>query len=177
MTTTTELPTAYIDDVLRYIPHRYPFLLIDRILACEPNQWVKVVKNVSANDWFFAGIPAGRRVMPQMLLVEALAQTAGVLCHHSGMMSKIGKSMIFFAGVENCRFGRDVVPGSRIDFECRLNRSMRGVAKLTGSAVVDGELVLSSDLTAVVRDMDESHGSRRSAAAQPTTPRENEAPK
>lgn len=156
MTTTTELPTAYIDEILRNIPHRYPFLLIDRVLACEPNKWVKVIKNVSINEGFFFGVPAGRRVMPQMLILEALAQTAGVLCHHSGMMSRIGKSIIFFAGVENCRFGRDVVPGSRIDFECTMKRSMRGVAKMTGSATVDGEFVLSSDLTAVIRDMDAS---------------------
>ncbi len=136
------------------MPHRYPFMLIDRMLACEPDRWVKVVKNVSTNDSFFAGVPPSRRVMPQMLVLEALAQTAGVLCHQSGMMSKIGKSIIFFAGVDNCRFGRDVIPGDRIDFECTMKRSMRGVAKMNGTATVDGEVVLSSDLTAVMRQMD-----------------------
>jgi 3-hydroxyacyl-[acyl-carrier-protein] dehydratase len=123
--------------------------------ACEPNHWVRVIKNVSNNDWFFAGVPAGRRVMPQLLVLEAMAQAAGVLCHFSGMMSRIGKSLIFFAGVQGCRFGRDVIPGDQVALECTLKRSLRGVAKLSGSAAVDGELVLASDLTAVIRDMDD----------------------
>lgn len=155
MTTPSILPPADINEILKHIPHRYPFLLIDRMEACEPNKWVRVIKNVSNNDWFFAGVPAGRRVMPQMLVLEALAQAAGVLCHYSGMMSRIGKSIIFFAGIGDCRFGRDVVPGDQVALECTLSRSLRGVAKLTGSAIVDGELVLSSDLTAVIRDMDD----------------------
>ena len=156
MTTSTILPSADINEILKHIPHRYPFLLIDRMEACEPNKWVRVVKNVSVNDWFFAGVPAGRRVMPQMLVLEALAQAAGVLCHYSGMMSRIGKSIIFFAGIENCKFGRDVVPGDRVVLECTLKRSLRGVAKLVGSAAVDGTQVLASDMTAVIREMDES---------------------
>lgn len=154
MTTIGTLPSADINEILKHIPHRYPFLLIDRMEACEPNKWVRVIKNVSVNDAFFAGIPPARRIMPQMLVLEALAQAAGVLCHYSGMMSRIGKSIIFFAGIENCRFGRDVVPGNQVVLECTLKRSMRGVAKLTGSATVDGELVLTSDLTAVVREME-----------------------
>ncbi len=124
------------------------------MLACEPNKWVRAIKNVSANENFFAGVATDRRIMPQLLVVEALAQTAGVLCHYSGMMSRIGRSIIFFAGIESCRFGRDVVPGDQVTFECVLKRSMRGVAKLSGSAIVDGELVLSSELTAVVREME-----------------------
>ena len=156
MTTIGTLPSADINEILKHIPHRYPFLLIDRMEACEPNKWVRVIKNVSVNDAFFAGIPPGRRIMPQMLVLEALAQAAGVLCHYSGMMSRIGKSIIFFAGIENCRFGHDVVPGNQIVLECTLKRSMRGVAKLAGSATVDGELVLTSDLTAVVREMGET---------------------
>jgi len=154
LTTPTTLPPAEISEILRHIPHRYPFLLIDRVLACEPNKWVRAIKNVSTNDNFFAGVASGRRIMPQLLVVEALAQAAGVLCHYSGMMGRVGKSIIFFAGIENCRFGRDVVPGDQVTFECVLKRSMRGVAKLTGSALADGELVLSSELTAVVREME-----------------------
>ena len=156
LTTSSILPPADINEILKHIPHRYPFLLIDRMEACEPGKWVRVIKNVSANDWFFTGVPAERRVMPQMLVLEALAQAAGALCHYSGMMSRIGKSIIFFAGIENCRFGRDVLPGDQVTLECTLKRSMRGVAKLTGTAVVDGELVLASNLTAVIRDMDAS---------------------
>ncbi|MEO8004837.1 MAG: 3-hydroxyacyl-ACP dehydratase FabZ [Betaproteobacteria bacterium] len=153
VTTSSFLPASDINEILKHIPHRYPFLLVDRMEACEPNKWVRVIKNVSANDWFFAGVPAGKRVMPQMLVLEALAQAAGVLCHYSGMMSRIGKSIIFFAGIENCKFGRDVVPGDRVVLECTMNRSMRGVAKLSGSVSVNQTVVLSSDLTAVIRVM------------------------
>jgi 3-hydroxyacyl-[acyl-carrier-protein] dehydratase len=70
------------------------------------------------------------------------------------MMSRIGKSIIFFAGIEGCRFGRNIVPGDQVVLECTMKRSLRGVAKLTGSAVVNGELSVESDLTAVVREMD-----------------------
>jgi len=154
VTTPSTLPPADINEILKHIPHRYPFLLIDRMEACDANKWVRVIKSVSNSDWFFAGVPAGRRVMPQLLVLEALAQTAGVLCHYSGMMSRIGKSIIFFAGIEGCRFGRNIVPGDQVVLECTMKRSLRGVAKLTGSAVVNGELSVESDLTAVVREMD-----------------------
>jgi 3-hydroxyacyl-[acyl-carrier-protein] dehydratase len=122
--------------------------------ACEPHKWVRVIKNVSATDHFFANVPFEQRVMPQVLIVEALAQAAGVLCHCSGMMAGAGRSLIFFAGIENCRFGGDVLPGDRITFECVLNRSLRGVAKLSGVAHVDGNMVLETDLTAVIRNIE-----------------------
>ena len=141
-------------EILKHIPHRYPFLLIDRMLGCEPNRWVKVIKNVSGNDWFFQGIPIGQRVMPQMLAVEALAQSAGVLCHYSGMTSRIGKTIFFFAGFDNCRFGRQAVPGDQLLLECTMKRSMRGVAKLSGRASIDGEMAVETNLTAVLRDME-----------------------
>lgn len=149
----TILPPADINDILKNIPHRYPFLLIDRMEACEPGQWVRVTKNVTSNEAFFAGLPPSRRVMPQILIVEALAQAAGVLCHHSGMMSEIGRSIIFFAGIEDCKFGKSPVPGDQLVFECKMKRSLRGVAKLTGSAHVDGAQVISANLSAVVRQM------------------------
>lgn len=142
-----------INEILQHIPHRYPFLLIDRMEACEPNKWVRVVKNVTVNERFFADARPARRVMPQMLVVEALAQASGVLCHCSGMMTDLGKSIIFFAGIEECQFSGDAVPGDRIVFECTLNRSLRGVAKLFGTATVNGKLIVSANLTAVIRSV------------------------
>ncbi|MCC6196728.1 MAG: 3-hydroxyacyl-ACP dehydratase FabZ [Burkholderiales bacterium] len=147
------MATASIDEILRHIPHRYPFLLIDRVEACVPGKSVRVAKNVSGNEWFFAGIAPERRLMPQLLVLEALAQAAGVLCHYSGMPSRIGRSIIFFAGIEACSFERDVAPGDRLVLECTLGRSLRGVAKLSGMATVEGATVVRSRLTAVVRDM------------------------
>lgn len=143
-----------IDKILEHIPHRYPFLLIDRMEACEPGKSVRVVKNVTSNEHFFDCVAPDRRVMPQSLVIEALAQAAGVLCHCSGMMNRVGRSIIFFAGIEKCRFGADVVPGDRLVLDCNLNRSARGVAKLSGTATVDGNVVLASELTAVIRGWD-----------------------
>lgn len=141
-----------IGEILHHIPHRYPFLLIDRVVACEPNRFVRVTKNVTRTDWFLQGrTPA---VMPQLLVVEALAQAAGVLCHYSGMMSRIGKSIIFFAAIENGRFDRDVAAGERLDLVCTLNQARRGVAKLSAAATVDDAIVVEAQLTAVVRDVD-----------------------
>jgi len=105
------------------------------------------VKNVTAGGWFFNG--ATPAAMPQLLIVEALAQAAGVLCHYSGLMG--GKSLIFFAGVENLQFKRDVGPGDTLDLTCTLRRAMRGVVKLDGAASVDGEVVVTGEITAVIR--------------------------
>jgi len=165
LTTATLIPPSDISEILKHIPHRYPFLLIDRIEGCEPNRWARVIKNVSQTDEFFAGMPVNRRVMPQMLVLEALAQAAGVLCHYSGMMSKIGTTIFFFAGFDKCQFGRDVVPGDQLLLECTMKRAARGVAKIHGRATVDGEMVVESDLTAVIRDMADEAATRTEAAA------------
>jgi 3-hydroxyacyl-[acyl-carrier-protein] dehydratase len=144
---------AYIDEILRHMPHRFPFLLIDRMVDCEPGRYVKVVKNVSNSDWFIDRRLGKRDVMPQLLVLEALAQTSGVLCHYSGMTSTIGQSIIFFAGVDKLACERDVRVGDQLVLECTLNRSMRGVAKVSGRASVDGDTVLAGDLTAVIRQV------------------------
>jgi 3-hydroxyacyl-[acyl-carrier-protein] dehydratase len=146
------LPPAEISEILKHIPHRYPFLLIDRMESCAPNQWVRVVKNVSANDWFLSGMSGDARVMPQMLILEALAQSAGVLCHFSGLTAGMRRIIIFFAGIDNARFGGSAVAGDTIVFECTLRRALRGVVKLTGRALVRDQMIVETDLTAVIRD-------------------------
>ena len=150
------LPSADIAEILTHIPHRYPFILIDRMEACEPGKWVRVTKNVSAQEWFFAGIPAERRVMPQLLVVEALAQSSGALCHYSGLMDRVAKPIVFFAGIDRATFGRDVRPGDQLVLECKLVRAMRDVVKVSGRATVDGEMSVDLQLTAVIRDMNEA---------------------
>jgi 3-hydroxyacyl-[acyl-carrier-protein] dehydratase len=151
--TTPTIPAADINEILKHIPHRYPFLLIDRMEACEPNKWVRVTKNVSANDWFFTGVPAEQRVMPQMLVLEALAQAAGVLCHYSGLTAGVQRIIIFFAGIEKARFAGDAFPGDKVVFDCFLRRTMRGVVKLKGRSSVLDRTILETELTAVIRDM------------------------
>ena len=151
MSSQQRIGPAFIDEILRHMPHRFPFLLIDRMEECEPGRHVKVIKNVSRSDWFLDPRLGRRDVMPQLLVVEALAQTAGVLCHYSGMTSTIGQSIIFFAGVDKMKCESDVRAGDQLVLECTLNRSMRGVAKLSGRASVDGAAVVAGDLTAVIR--------------------------
>jgi len=147
------IPSADISEILKHIPHRYPFLMIDRMVACEPNRWIRVVKNVAASEQY--GGAGSRPVMPQMLLVEALAQAAGALCHFSGMMAAARRPIMFFAGVDGCKFGRDAAAGDQILLYCEMKRSLRGVAKLHGTASVGSETILEADLTAVVRDVAE----------------------
>ena len=150
--TISTISQADITEILKHIPHRYPFLLIDRMEACEPGLWVRVVKNISANDRVFDGVPHVQRVMPQMLILEALAQAAGILCHFSGLMRDLERAVILFASASNCRFGRDAHVGDQLVFECRLRRAMRGVAKLSGTCTIDSKFVLETDLSAVIRD-------------------------
>jgi len=154
--TSTTLRSADIGEILAHIPHRYPFILIDRMEACEPGKWVRTTKNVTAQEWFFAGIPVANRVMPQMLVVEALAQSSGALCFYSGLMDNVAKPIIFFAGIDKCRFGRPVRPGDQLLLECKLRRAMRDVVKVSGLASVNGEMSVELQLTAVIRDMDAS---------------------
>jgi 3-hydroxyacyl-[acyl-carrier-protein] dehydratase len=146
--------TASIADILRHIPHRYPFVLIDRMVDCVPGKSVRCIKNVSATEWYFNGPAHGGRIMPSMLLVEALAQSSGALSHYSGLMTDIVKPIIFFAGIDKCTFGRDVRVGDTVTLECTLLRALRGVIKVRGVASVDGDIALDLILMAVVRDLE-----------------------
>jgi 3-hydroxyacyl-[acyl-carrier-protein] dehydratase len=143
-------------DILKHIPHRYPFLLVDRMLVCEPKRRVHALKNISANDHFFQGVDSRRKVMPQMFVVEALAQVAGVLCHYSGLLDGPGNPMIFLAGIDDCRFGRSAGPGDQLLLECSSFRTMRGIVKMSGTATVGGESILEANLTAAVRQTAET---------------------
>ena len=146
--------TASIADILRHIPHRYPFIMIDRMEAFVPGKSVRCVKNVSSTEWYFQGTPPGSRIMPSLLLVEALAQSSGALSHYSGLMTGITKPIIFFAGIDDCVFGRDVCAGDKVVLECTLLRAVRDVIKVRGVATVGGEMALELTLLAVIRDME-----------------------
>lgn len=150
------LPSASISEILRHIPHRYPFLLIDRVEACVPNKWVRALKNVSAVEASLASvIPQHRRAMPQLLVLEALAQAAGVLCHFSGLMRGIESAVILFAGASSCVYSHDARPGDQLVLECHLQRTKRGVAWLHGTCTVDGSRILDAELSAVIRNLDD----------------------
>lgn len=145
------LPIDVIE-IQRMLPHRYPFLLVDRVIEFEPHKRVLAYKNVSANEAFFQGHFPGRPVMPGVLVVEALAQAGGVLTQLSHDGSAEGR-LSYLVKVDNARFSRMVVPGDRLDLEVTIKREIRNMTQYCGVARVDGEQVASADiLCAEVKD-------------------------
>ncbi len=126
-------------DIERLLPHRYPFLLVDRVLEFERNKCVLAYKNVSCNEPFFTGHFPGHPVMPGVLVVEALAQAGGVLTQLSRDPSELGKDTFYLVKVDNAKFSRMVVPGDRLELEVELKRRIRNMAQYVGIARVDGE--------------------------------------
>ena len=130
---------ATIDDIQRLLPHRYPFLLVDRVVELEPHKRVLAYKNVSINEPFFQGHFPGHPVMPGVLVVEALAQAGGLLTQLSRDPSELGKDTFYLVKVDNARFSRMVIPGDRLELEVELKRRIRNMAQYVGIARVDGE--------------------------------------
>ena len=134
-----------VNDLFAYLPHRFPFLLVDRITALTPGESVKGYKNVTINEPFFSGHFPNRPIMPGVLIVEAMAQVSGVLA----MVTKKqdAKDLIYYlAGTDNTRFKRPVVPGDRLDMESKLLVERRTLMKFACRAFVDGELTCTSDI-------------------------------
>lgn len=140
-----------------YLPHRYPFLFIDRVVELVPNEYIVCWKNVSYNEPFFQGHFPIKPIMPGVLIVEAMAQAAGILGLRSRELNEAGKRpanvTYLLAGVDNARFKRQVVPGDRLEFRATLGSSKRGIYKFQCEASVDGELVASVDLLVAEREV------------------------
>ena len=143
-------PVAMPVDVTRIqelLPHRYPFLLVDRVLELEPNQRILAVKNVSINEPFFQGHFPGHPVMPGVLVLEALAQAGGLLTQLSAANVAPGDEKLFYlVKIDNARFSRMVVPGDRLMLEVKLKRMIRNMAMYECTASVDGKTVASADI-------------------------------
>jgi 3-hydroxyacyl-[acyl-carrier-protein] dehydratase len=143
-------PVAMPVDVSRIqelLPHRYPFLLVDRVLELEPNLRILAVKNVSINEPFFQGHFPGHPVMPGVLVLEALAQAGGLLTQLSAVGVEAGDEKLFYlVKIDNARFSRMVVPGDRLMLEVKLKRMIRNMAMYECSASVDGKQVASADI-------------------------------
>ena len=135
-----------LEAIQRVLPHRYPFLLIDRILELVPGEAAVGIKNVSANEPFFEGHFPGRPVMPGVLIIEAMAQTAGVLM---GDQTE-GGAIPLFLGVDKARFRRQVVPGDQLRLEVRLLRKRGNVCRVAGKAYVDGTLAAEAEMMATI---------------------------
>ena len=135
-----------IQDILEHLPHRFPFLLVDRVLECEPGKSLKAIKNVSVNEPFFTGHFPGRPIFPGVLIMEALAQATGILAFKTTGKKPDGSSLYFFAGIDNCRFKQPVVPGDQMVLEVELVKAKRGIWKFNAEAKVDGKVVASAEL-------------------------------
>jgi 3-hydroxyacyl-[acyl-carrier-protein] dehydratase len=139
-----QLPLDVVE-IRRMLPHRYPFLLVDRVVEFEPHKRVLAYKNVSGNEPFFQGHFPARPVMPGVLVVEALAQAGGVLTQLTRGASA-ESALSYLVKVDNARFARMVVPGDRLDLEVTIKRQIRNMTQYCGTARVDGDMVASADI-------------------------------
>jgi len=140
-----------IRGVLEHLPQRYPFLMIDRVLECEPGQRILAIKNVSANEPCFLGHFPGRPIFPGVLILEAMAQAAGILAFRTRDAKPDENSVYYYAGIDGARFKRPVEPGDRMEIEIILKAQKRGIWKFACAARVDGALVAEADILCSVR--------------------------
>jgi 3-hydroxyacyl-[acyl-carrier-protein] dehydratase len=139
-----------IKEIMQCIPHRYPFLLVDRVIEMEPMKRIVTIKNVTINEPFFTGHFPGEPIMPGVLIIEAMAQSWGVLIISSGGADAAKNLNVRFLGIDSCRFRRPVVPGDQIRFELEALHQKRNIWKFGGKAYVDGNLVAEAELMATM---------------------------
>ncbi|WP_281984358.1 3-hydroxyacyl-ACP dehydratase FabZ [Azonexus hydrophilus] len=142
-----------IHEILEHLPHRYPFLLVDRVVEVVPGERIHAYKNVTINEPFFIGHFPHHPVMPGVLIMEALAQAAGILSFKTLEEKPSPDNVFYFAGIDEARFKRPVMPGDRLDLFVTIERQMRGIWKYTAEAKVDGQLAASARLMCAKRDL------------------------
>ena len=140
-----------IQEILEYLPHRYPFLLIDRVIECELGKRIRALKNVSVNEPYFNGHFPYYKVMPGVLIVEAMAQAAAILSFRTMGIKPDDKSVYYFAGIDRARFKKPVMPGDQLVLEVSIERNVRSVVKYAGKAYVGEVLVAEAKLLCTLR--------------------------
>jgi beta-hydroxyacyl-ACP dehydratase FabZ len=145
------MSTYDIQKIMQYLPHRYPFLLIDRVEEVVPGERVIALKNVTINEPFFQGHFPGIPVMPGVIILEAMGQAGGVLAYES-LSGKKEHNLVFFTGIDKARFRKPVVPGDQLIFELKLLRKRSRLVRMAGVATVDGERVAEAELMASYGD-------------------------
>lgn len=140
-----------IHKILKQLPHRYPFLLVDRVLALDKGKSIKALKNVTINEPFFEGHFPTRPVMPGVLMLEALAQAAALLAFDALDSAPSDDMVYYFAGIDGARFKRPVEPGDQLILEAQLLRMKAGIFKFSARALVDGDLAVEAELTCAMR--------------------------
>ena len=146
---TVDMP---IEEVLRHLPHRYPFLLVDRVLECVPGKSLVALKNVTINEPFFPGHFPNRPVMPAVLILEAMAQATGILALRTLARLPSKDEMYYFVGVDNARFRHPVEPGDQLIIEIDLIRTSQNIWKVAGRGRVGDRIVATADLMGALRD-------------------------
>jgi 3-hydroxyacyl-[acyl-carrier-protein] dehydratase len=142
-----------IHEILEHLPHRYPFLLIDRVLECKPGESLVGYKNVTFNEPFFQGHFPQRPVFPGVLILEALAQATGILAFRTLERIPDDNSLYYFVGVDKARFKQPVEPGDQLRLEVEYVTKKRGIWKFNGQALVDGKVVCSAELMCAEREI------------------------
>lgn len=145
------MSTLDIHQILKKLPHRYPLLLVDRVLEVEKGQRIKAIKNVTINEQFFNGHFPKRPVMPGVLMIEALAQASALLAFETLGQSPDDNTVYYFAGIDNARFKRPVEPGDQLILEATLERMKASVFKFKARALVGDEVAVEADLTCTMR--------------------------
>lgn len=142
-----------IQGILKALPHRYPFVLIDRVLEIEVGKSIKALKNVTINEQFFTGHFPEMPIMPGVLILEALAQAGGILAHKSTEALQLPPGLWLFAGIDNARFKQMVVPGDQLILTLNVMRCKREFWKLQGEASVNGQLACSAELMSIRKEL------------------------
>jgi 3-hydroxyacyl-[acyl-carrier-protein] dehydratase len=140
-----------IHEILRLLPHRYPFLLVDRVVALEKGKSIRAIKNVTINEPFFVGHFPHRPVMPGVLMLEAMAQSAALLSFATEGVTPDDKTVYYFAGVDGARFRRPVEPGDQLVMDVTVLRNKGGIFKFKGEARVGEELACEGELMCTMR--------------------------
>ncbi len=142
-----------INKVLRLLPHRYPFLLIDRVVDYKANDYLIAYKNVTFNEPYFGGHFPVRPVMPGVLIIEAMAQATGLLAMESRPDEVGEKALYYFVGIDKARFKRIVEPGDRLTIEVHLKKVRRGIWQFTGEARVEEQIAATADIMCTAKDV------------------------
>jgi 3-hydroxyacyl-[acyl-carrier-protein] dehydratase len=148
------METMDIKQILEYLPHRYPFLLVDRVLECEPGKQIVAIKNVTMNEPFFIGHFPGHPIMPGVLVIEAMAQVAAILAFKTGGRTPSKDMVVYFLGIDEARFKSPVMPGDQLRLVARLDRHLKGVWKFSAEAWVGDTLATEAKMMCTMREGD-----------------------
>lgn len=151
MTNKTDSTSMDIHEILEHLPHRYPFVLIDRVVSLELGKEITAIKNVSVNEPYFPGHFPYHPVMPGVLIVEAMAQAAAILSFKTMDAKPNDDSVYYFAGIDNARFKKPVSPGDQIIINVKIDRILKGIWKYSGVASVDGAVVAEAQMMCILK--------------------------